>query len=84
MRFIDEHRDRQTAGLRWGVEPICAELTKHGCGIAPSTYYAAKTRPPSPRSVRDAVVLEHVRRVHASPMIGRRVWRSEGVARTRP
>jgi len=73
-RFIDEHRDRQTAGLRWGVEPICAELSKHGCGIAPSTYYAAKTRPPSRRSVRDEVVLEHVRRVHASPMIGRRVY----------
>jgi putative transposase len=73
-RFIDEHRDRETAGLRWGVEPICAELTKHGCGIASSTYYAAKTRPAAPRSVRDAIVLEHVRRVHASPMIGRRVY----------
>jgi putative transposase len=73
-RFIDEHRDRQTAGLRWGVEPICAELSKHGCGIAPSTYYAAKTRSPSPRSLRDAIVLEHVQRVHASPMIGRRVY----------
>ena len=73
-RFIDEHRDRKTAGLRWGVEPICAVLTKHGCGIAPSTYYAAKTRPCSLRSVRDAVVLEHVRRVHASPTIGRRLY----------
>jgi putative transposase len=73
-RFIDEHRDRETAGLRWGVEPICAELSKHGCGIAPSTYYAAKTRQPSRRSARDAIVVEHVRRVHASPMIGRRLY----------
>jgi putative transposase len=73
-RFIDEHRDRETAGLRWGVEPMCRVLSEHGVRIAPSTYYAAKTRPPSPRSVRDEVVLEHVRRVHTSPMIGRRVY----------
>ena len=72
-RLNDEHRDRETAGLRWGVEPIGAEPTKHGCGIAPSTYCAAKTRPLSARWVRDAVVLEHVRLVHASPKIGRRL-----------
>lgn len=32
-----------------GVEPIC-----HVLEIAPSTYYSSKTRPPSPRAVRDA------------------------------
>ena len=32
--------------------------------IAPSTYYAAKTRPPSARSVRDAEVIAAIRRVH--------------------
>ena len=63
--FIDSHRDR------FGVEPICAVLGEHGCGIAPSTYYAAKTRPPSARAVRDEIVLEHVIRVHTSPLIGR-------------
>lgn len=68
IEFIDQHRHR------FGVERICAELRKHGCGIAPSTYYAAKTRPLSARARRDAVVLEHVRRVHSSPMIGRRVY----------
>jgi putative transposase len=28
-------------------------LTEHGCKIAPSTSYAAKSPPPSARSVRD-------------------------------
>lgn len=36
----------------WGVEPICAQLQ-----VAASTYYAAKTRPPSARAVRDAVLM---------------------------
>jgi len=44
--FIDEHREEL------GVEPICKELQ-----VAPSTYYAAKTRPLSARAVRDAVML---------------------------
>ncbi len=44
--FIDEHRGEL------GVEPICRELQ-----VAPSTYYAAKTRPPSARAMRDAVML---------------------------
>ncbi len=66
--FIDDHRDR------FGVEPICRVLTEHGCKIAPSTYYATRTRPASPRACRDEVVLEHVRRVHAGPMIGRRLY----------
>ncbi|GAA1264204.1 hypothetical protein Psi02_76230 [Planotetraspora silvatica] len=30
---------------RFGVEPICRVLQ-----AAPSTYYAARTRPPSPRA----------------------------------
>jgi putative transposase len=44
--YIDQHRDR------FGVEPICRELQ-----VAPSTYYAAKSRPPSARAVRDAVMI---------------------------
>jgi len=43
--YIDQHRDR------FGVEPICAVLKDAGVQIAPSTYYAAKTRPPSARAV---------------------------------
>jgi putative transposase len=44
--FIDENRDEL------GVEPICDALQ-----VAPSTYYAAKSRPPSARAVRDAVII---------------------------
>ena len=42
VRYIDSRR------ARWGVEPICKVLQ-----FAPATYYAARTRPPSERSVRD-------------------------------
>lgn len=45
-------------------------LTGHGCKIAPSGYYAAKTRPRSARSVRDEIVCEHIVRVHSSPRQG--------------
>ncbi len=34
--------------------PICRALTQHGCKIAPRTYWARRSRPPSARSVRDA------------------------------
>jgi putative transposase len=40
-----------TDGLVWGVEPICTVLQ-----VAASTYYAARSRPPSARAVRDAVM----------------------------
>jgi putative transposase len=32
-------------------------LSEHGCQVAPSTYYAAKSRPPSARAQRDAVMI---------------------------
>ena len=65
MRFIDERKDhRVDCGLRWGVEPICEVLTAHGLAIAPATYYAAKTRPPSPRAVRDAELKPVIAAVH--------------------
>ena len=49
--YIDQHRDE------FGVEPICRVLTEANAKIAPSTYYASKSRPPSPRAVRDAVMM---------------------------
>ena len=52
--FIKEHRDEH------GVEPICRVLQ-----IAPSTYYAHRTRQPSARAVRDEELTEKVRTVHA-------------------
>jgi putative transposase len=58
IAFIDEHRHRVSGALAWGIEPICAVLQ-----IAPSTYHAAKRRPPSSRSVRDAELKPKVLRV---------------------
>ena len=46
VSFIDENRED------FGVEPICAQLP-----IAPSGYYGAKSRPPSARARRDAVLV---------------------------
>jgi len=46
--------------------------------IAPSTYYAARARPPSPRAVDDVQLTEQIRRVHAANygVYGRRkIWR---------
>ena len=40
-------------------------LREHGCGIAPNTYWAAKTRAPSARAQRDAELVPAIRRVHA-------------------
>jgi hypothetical protein len=51
VAYIDEHRDR------FGVEPICRTLAAAGIKIAPSTYYSAKTRQPSARALRDAVMM---------------------------
>jgi putative transposase len=41
-------------GKKLGVESICTALSKAGLQVAPSTYYAAKTRPASARAQRDA------------------------------
>jgi putative transposase len=52
--FIDAHRDR------FGVEPVCREIE-----VSASAYRARRTRPPSARTRRDAVLLTEIRRVHA-------------------
>lgn len=57
--YIDQHREE------FGVEPICTVLRQAGMPIAPSSYYAAKTRPPSARAVADGRRLEVIRQVHA-------------------
>lgn len=67
-RYIDEHR------RSFGVEPICRTLA-----IAPSSYYAAKTRPPSTRSVNDATLAEIIARVHRANFGvygSRKVWKA--------
>jgi putative transposase len=50
--FIDSHKDRETDGRRWGVEPICTTLD-----WAVSTFYSARSRPLSARAVRDAAMM---------------------------
>jgi len=47
-----------------GVEPVCAVLKAAGLQIAPSSYYAAKTRPSSARAIRDAELVEDIRTAH--------------------
>jgi putative transposase len=53
VSFINEHRER------FGVEPICDTLQ-----VAPSTYYAALSRPVSVRQVRDRELKVEIARVH--------------------
>jgi putative transposase len=51
-RYIDTYRDR------FGVEPICRALQ-----VAPSSYYAARSRQPSARAVGDAKLAAKVLKV---------------------
>jgi putative transposase len=79
VAFIEAYK-----GL-FGVEPICRVLKDHHVPIAPSTYYAAKKRPPSARQLSDAHLLEVIGQVHRENygVYGvRKVWkalRREGV-----
>ncbi len=57
-----------------GVEPICTVLTEHGLKIAPSTYYAARTRPPSTVAQRHALLLPEVAQVQTSKELGRGLY----------
>jgi putative transposase len=65
VRFIDEHKDSDRGGLRWGVESICAVLREHDCPIAPSTYYDARKRLPTRRELRDEQLRPLITKVHA-------------------
>ena len=62
--YIDAHRGRVVEGKELGVDPICAVLKDAGVQIAASTYYAAKTRPPSARAIRDTELVEDIRTAH--------------------
>ena len=64
VAYIDENRERVVEGRRLGVEPIIETLCKAGIEIAPSTYYATKTRPLSARAVRDAELVTDIKVVH--------------------
>ena len=49
-------------------------LIEHGVTIAPSTYYAHQSRPPSPRAVRDTAVLAEIERIYHDPQLGRGLY----------
>ena len=58
VAFIDAYKGT------YGVEPICRVLRDHNLPIAPSTYYAFKSRPRSARSLSDERLVPIVKAVH--------------------
>ena len=56
--FVDAHKGEH------GVEPILTTLAGTPVGIAPSTYYAAKTRPASARALDDAGLAPIIAKIH--------------------
>jgi transposase InsO family protein len=77
VAYIDAHKDRVVEGRRLGVEPIVEALRSAGVEIAPSSYYAVKSRAPSPRGVRDAELIGEIGRVHRDNLGvygARKVW----------
>jgi hypothetical protein len=65
-RYIDEH------ARSFGVEPICATLE-----IAPSSYYAARSRPLSARAIADEQLKPKIAAVHESNFAvygARKIW----------
>jgi putative transposase len=64
--FIDAHQ------ARFGVAPICRTLTAHGVPIAPRTYWAYRSRPPSRRSLWDTAVTEILAGIYQRDSRGRK------------
>jgi putative transposase len=52
--------------------PICRVLSAHGIPIAPGTYWARRSRPPSQRSLRDAALTEILAGIYEPGPDGRR------------
>jgi putative transposase len=72
-------------GTKLGVESICSTLFKAGLPMAPSTYYAAKSREPSARALRDVELRPALRalwednyRVYGA----RKLWKAPSVPAT--
>jgi len=67
-RYIDQNR------ASYRVEPICWTLE-----IAPSSYYAARSRPPSARAIADEKLKPKISEVHRENFAvygARKVWRA--------
>jgi putative transposase len=59
VAFVDSHQGEH------GVQPVLQALEGTPAQIAASTYYAAKRRPASARSRRDAELTEMIKQIHA-------------------
>ena len=71
VAFVDSQKAEH------GVQPVLQALEHTPAQIAPSTYYAAKTRPASARSVRDEQLTATIERIHEdnySVYGARKVW----------
>ena len=58
VAYIDSHRER------FGVEPICAELSQRAITIAPSTYHAPKALPVSAAALEEAYLANALVTLH--------------------
>jgi putative transposase len=58
VEFVDSQREEH------GVQPVLEALGQTPAWIAPSTYYAAKSRPESARAARDRELTGKIKRVH--------------------
>jgi putative transposase len=58
VEFVDSQRKEH------GVQPVLEALKRTPAEIAPSTYYAAKSRPESTRAASDRVLVEKIEQVH--------------------
>ena len=56
----------ETKKEEFGAWLICKVLVK----IAPSTYYARRSRPPSARSLRDETLKAEISKVHKNQLLG--------------
>jgi putative transposase len=60
VAFVDSQQQEH------GVQPVLQALEDTPAQIAPSTYYAVKTRPASARSRRDAELTAMIKQIHAA------------------
>ncbi|MEV6902151.1 IS3 family transposase [Amycolatopsis sp. NPDC051372] len=58
VAFVDSQREEH------GVQPVLQALAQTPAEIAPSTYYAARSRPESARAARDRELTGTIKRVH--------------------
>ena len=71
VAFVDSQKEQH------GVQPVLQALESTPAQIAPSTYYAAKTRPASARTVRDNELTETIEQVHTDNYYvygARKIW----------